>query len=160
LPSNGPAILMSGGNDEVFAYLAADPTVAGYILQRRDGSYRRVVPWPKGIDPLDPFSNPHLMLFFDDGFGATFYDRNPDGRLVGHHTQDEIDIDLGIRPRRLAWLDQHTLVSCGHDGVRVIPVDGVTAETVLENDICQDQGFFVSSGFVYYQVGTTLRRVK
>jgi hypothetical protein len=160
LPANGAAILLSGGNDEVFAYVVADPAVPGYILQRRDGRFYRVVHWPKGVDPVDPFANPNVIFFFDAGFGATFYDRDDDGRIVGHHTMDNIDIDLGIRPRTLGWLDDHTLITCGRDGVRLVPVDGKTPETVLDNDICLDKLLWVNNGHVYYEVGTVVRKTK
>jgi hypothetical protein len=160
LPSNGPAILLSGGNDQVFAYLVADPTVPGYFLQRRDGRYSRLVHWPKGVDPADPFSNPNLMLFWDYGYGVTFYDRDNDGRIVGHHTMDNMDIDLGIRPQTLIWLDPHHLVTCGNDGVRIVSTDGVTPEVVLDNDICTNKLLQFDGDSVVYEVGDVIRKTK
>lgn len=160
LPANGPAILLSGGNDDVFCYAAADPTLPGYILQRRDGSFSRTVKWPKGIDPSDPFSNAQLQFFFDTGAGLTFYDRDGDGRIVGHHTTDDIDIDLGIRPKTWVWQDENTLVTCGRDGVRKVPVDGKTAETVLDADLCSNKLLWINNGYVYYEVDTFVRKTK
>jgi hypothetical protein len=155
---DGPALLYSLGADDVFAYIVTNPALPGYLIQRRDGSYKRIVPWPKGIDPANPFKNG--LFFGDNGAGDVFYDRDIDGRIVGHHTRDAIDVDLGIRPRFLAWVDSRRFVTCGGDGVRVVPVDGVTAETILDNDLCKSSLLGISGGYVYYDVATTVRKVK
>jgi hypothetical protein len=160
LPSNGAAILQSFGADQVFFYAVADPSLKGYFLIRRDGSFMRQVPWPKGIDASDPFSSPELMFFPDTGAGKTFYDRGVDGRIVGHHTLDAGDVDIGIRPKTLTWMDDHTLVTCGNDGVRVVPVDGMTAERVLDDNICQTTLLYLNDGYVYYDVDTAVRKTK
>ena len=167
LPSNGPAIVVPGGADDVFAYVVADPSIPGYVLQRRDGSFSRTVPWPKGVDPTDPFSDTQLIFFFDTGAGLTFYDRNDDGRIVGHHTKDNLDIDIGIRPRVLQWVDDNTLVTCGNDGVRLVYVTPdstnmgkLPPERVLDEDICQPTLLTQNSGYVYYEVGTVVRKAK
>lgn len=157
LPS-GPGVLFSGGSDDVFAYLVTDSAQPGYILQRRDESFKRVVPWPKGIDGANPFAKG--VFFFDSGAGELFFDRDADGRLVAHHTRDNLDVDLGIRPRFLSWLDSRTLITCGVDGVRVVPVDGVTPERVLDNDQCKTQLLWLNRGYVYYDVGTAVRKTK
>src|SRR5437868_2203145 len=150
---DGPALLYSMGADDVFAYIVTNPALPGYLIQRRDDSFKRVVPWPKGIDPSNPFKNG--LFFSDDGAGDVFYDRDADGRIVGHHTKDNLDIDLGIRPRFLAWVDSKRLLTCGVDGVRVVPVDGVTPESVLDEDICKTSMLTIDGGYVYYDVGTT-----
>ena len=155
---DGPALIYSMGADDAFAYIVTNPGLPGYLIQRRDGSYKRIVPWPKGIDPANPFKNG--LFFSDDGAGDVFYDRDIDGRIVGHHTRDSLDVDLGIRPRFLAWVDSRRLVTCGPDGVRLVPVDGVTPETVLDNDICKTALLAVAGGYVYYEVGTTVRKAK
>jgi hypothetical protein len=155
---DGPALLYSLGADDVFAYIVTNPGLPGYLLQRRDGSYKRIVPWPKGIDPANPFKNG--LFFGDNGPGDVFYDRDVDGRIVGHHTRDNIDVDLGIRPRFLAWVDQKRFVTCGPDGVRVVFADGVTPEVVLDDDICKTSLLAQAGGYIYYDVGTTLRKVK
>jgi hypothetical protein len=155
---DGPALLYSLGADDVFAYIVTNPGLPGYLLQRRDASFKRIVPWPKGIDPANPFKNG--LFFGDSGPGDTFYDRDVDGRIVGHHTYDNGDIDLGIRPRFLAWVDSKRLVTCGPDGVRVVFVDGVTPEKVLDSDICKQQLLGLSNGYVYYNVATTVRKTK
>jgi hypothetical protein len=155
---DGSALIYSLGDDDVFAYIVTDPGTPGYILQRRDGSYRRIVPWPAGIDPANPFKNG--LFFGDTGAGDTFYDRDADGRIVGHHTRDNVDIDLGIRPRFLAWSDANTLVTCGNDGVRVVPVDGVTSERILDEEICKPSLLYINRGYVYYNVGMTMRKTK
>src|SRR5262249_43881851 len=152
-----PALIYSFGNDQVFAYIVTDKTLPGYLLQRRDGSFKRIVPWPKGIDPQNPFKN---GLFFTDYAGDVFYDRDADRRIVGHHTRDNRGVALGIRPRFLAWIDWHTLVTCGNDGVRVVHDDGVTPELILDNDICKTQILYTNRGYVYYAVGTTVRKTK
>ncbi|HEY1587708.1 MAG TPA: hypothetical protein VGH63_18545, partial [Polyangia bacterium] len=154
---DGPALLYSLGADDKFAYIVTDPSLPGYLLQRRDGSFKRIVPWPKGIDPSNPFKNG--LFFGDDGAGDTFYDRDADGRIVGHHTFDNADIDLGIRPRFLTWADSKHLVTCGGDGVRLVPVDG-SAETILDNDICKTSLLAVADGYVYYYVDTSVRKAK
>ncbi len=160
---DGPALLYSLGSDDVFAYIVTNPALPGYLLQRRDGSYKRIVPWPKGIDPANPFKNG--LFFGDDGAGDYFYDRDADGRIVGHLTrqprrQGELfDVDLGIRPRFLAWVDSQHLVTCGSDGVRLVPVDG-TLETVLDEEICKPALLAIDGGYVYYEVATTVRKVK
>jgi len=154
---DGAQLIYSLGADDVFAYIVMNPALPGYLLQRRDGSFKRIVPWPKGIDPSNPFKN---GLFFGDiDAGKTFYDRDGDGRIVGHHTYDNVDVDLGIRPRFLAWVDSKRFVTCGNDGVRLVPVDGVTPETVLDNDICKAQLLAVANNFVYYDVATSVRKV-
>lgn len=155
---DGPALIYSLGADDVFAYIVTDPSLPGYILQRRDGSFRRVVPWPAGIDPANPFKNG--LFFGDTGAGDVFYDRDGEGRIVGHHTRDNVDIDLGIRPRFLAWLDAKTLVTCGNDGVRVVPVDGVTPERILDEEICKPSLLWINGGYVYYVVDTTIRKTR
>jgi len=155
---DGPALLYSLGADDVFAYIVTNPALPGYLLQRRDGSFKRIVPWPKGIDPANPFKNG--LFFGDNGAGDVFYDRDIDGRIVGHHTRDNTDVDLGIRPRFLAWVDSKRFVTCGNDGVRVVFVDGVTPELVLDDDICKTQLLGLSGGYVYYNVATTVRKAK
>ena len=151
---DGPALLYSLGADDVFAYIVTNPALPGYLLQRRDGSYKRIIPWPKGIDPANPFKQG--LFFGDDGAGDVFYDRDVDGRIVGHDTRDNRDVDLGIRPRFLAWLDHQAAWSpAAADGVRLVPVDGVTPETVLDQDICKPALLAVADGYVYYEVGTT-----
>ncbi|HWE27036.1 MAG TPA: hypothetical protein VHB97_03495 [Polyangia bacterium] len=154
---DGPALLYSLGSDDAFVYIVTDPGLPGYLIQRRDGSYRRIIPWPKGIDPANPFKN---GLFFGDAGGLVFYDRDVDGRIVGHHTRDNLDVDLGIRPRFLIFADNDRLVTCGPDGVRVVPVDGVTPETVLDDDICKTSMLSIADGYVYYVVATSLRKAK
>ena len=155
---DGPALLYSLGADDVFAYIVTNPALSGYLLQRRDGSFKRIVPWPKGIDPANPFKNG--LFFGDAGAGDTFYDRDIDGRIVGHHTRDNLDVDLGIRPRFLAWVDAKRFVTCGPDGVRVVWVDGVTPEQILDEEICKTALLAVSGGYVYYEVGQTVRKTK
>ncbi len=155
---DGPALLYSLGADDVFAYIVTNPALPGYLIQRRDGSFHRIVPWPKGIDPANPFKNG--LFFGDDGAGDTFYDRDIDGRIVGHHTRDNLDVDLGIRPRFIAWVDGKRFVTCGGDGVRVVFVDGVTPEEVLDEEICKTSLLAVANGYVYYDVATTVRKVK
>ena len=155
---DGPALLYSLGNDDVFAYIVTTPALPGYLIQRRDGSYKRIIPWPKGIDPANPFKNG--LFFGDDGAGDVFYDRDGDGRIVGHHTRDNLDVDLGIRPRFLSWVDPKRFVTCGADGVRVVFVDGVTPELVLDGDICKPALLAQAGGYVYYDVGTTVRKAK
>ena len=155
---DGPALLYSLGADDVFAYIVTNPALPGYLIQRRDGSFKRVVPWPKGIDPANPFKNG--LFFGDNSVGDTFYDRDIDGRIVGHHTRDNVDIDLGIRPRFLAWVDSKRFVTCGPDGVRVVFVDGATPEVVLDDDLCKTSLLAVANGYVYYDVATTVRKAK
>ena len=150
--------MYSLGADDVFAYIVTNAGLPGYLIQRRDGSLQAHRPWPKGIDPANPFKNG--LFFGDNGAGDVFYDRDIDGRIVGHHTRDAIDVDLGIRPRFLAWVDSKRLVTCGNDGVRVVFADGVTPELVLDDEICKAQLLGVSGGYVYYDVGTTVRKAK
>ena len=153
-----PAVIYSFGADDVFAYIVTGADQPGYIIQRRDGSYRRIVPWPKGVDPANPFKNGGF--FSDSGAGKVFYDRDIDGRVVGHHTTDNRDVDLGIRPRFLAWIDANTLITCGDDGLRVVPADGVTSERILDEDPCRQQLLYFNAGYVYYDVGFTVRKAK
>jgi hypothetical protein len=155
---DGPALLYSLGADDGFAYIVTNKALPGYLLQRRDGSFKRVVPWPKGIDPANPFKDG--LFFRDYSAGAMFYDRDIDGRIVGHSTRDNRDVDLGIRPRFLAWAGANKLVTCGSDGVHVVPTDGHTPELVLDDDICKPALFAFGSAYVYYEVGTTLRKAK
>lgn len=155
---DGPALLYSLGADDGFAYIVTNAALPGYLLQRRDGSYKRIIPWPKGIDPTNPFKNG--LFFRDDGPGDVFYDRDGDGRIVGHHTRDNLDVDLGIRPRFIQWIDPARFVTCGADGVRVVFVDGVTPEIVLDDDICQPSLLAQYGGYVYYDVGTEVRKAR
>lgn len=155
----GPGTLYVGGNDSVFAYLVTDGSQPGYLLQQRNGSFSRVIPWPKGVDPANPFAK---GSFFFNGGGSIFYDRDADGRVVGHSTRDGRDTDVGVRPRYYAWLDNSHWVTCGPDGLRLVFLDGVTPERVLDNDPCaQDRiNFSQDWTYVYYDVGTVLRKVK
>jgi hypothetical protein len=57
-------------------------------------------------------------------------------------------------------VDQKRFVTCGPDGVRVVFVDGVTPEVVLDDDLCKTSLLAQAGGYVYYDVGTTLRKVK
>jgi hypothetical protein len=150
-----PQALFSGGEDDVFAYFPVGKKVPGYYLQRRDESFSRIVPWAKGVDPANPFKD---SAFFFDGNGDRFFDRDSDGRLVAHSTHSSLDIDLGIRPRSIGWIDSHTLVTCGQDGVRVVPIDGKTPERVLDNDQCKPGRLSPWRGYVYYDVGTAIRK--
>ena len=110
-------------------------------------------PGPRGS--IRPTRSRTALFFSDDGAGRRFYDRDADGRIVGHHTHDNVDVDLGIRPRLLGLGRLASASSpAATDGVRVVPVDGVTPETVLDNDICKPANFSASAnGFVYYDVG-------
>ena len=67
---DGPALLYSLGADDVFAYIVTSAALPGYLIQRRDGSFKRIVPWPKGIDPANPFKN---GLFFGDNGAGDFF---------------------------------------------------------------------------------------
>jgi hypothetical protein len=155
---DGPALIYSLGADDVFAYIVMNPALPGYLLQRRDGSFKRIVPWPKGIDPSNPFKD---GLFFGDyNNGDTFYDRDADGRIVGHSTKSNVDIDLGIRPRFLSWVDAKRFVTCGPDGVRVVFVDGKTPEVVIDSDLCKSALLGLANGYVYYEVATSIRKAK
>lgn len=154
----GPAVLFSGGADDVFAYIVSDGSQPGYYLYRRDGSFSRIVPWPKGVTANDPFRNG--AYWFDNDTGDTFFDRDADGRVVAHHTKDNIDVDLGIRPRFFAWLDTQTWVTCGNDGVRVVHLDGRTPESILDPDPCKQERLGLANGYAYYDVGTVVRKVK
>jgi hypothetical protein len=154
---SGGAVLFSGGNDQLFAYIGSDPLQSTYTIQRRDG-YSRSIPFPKGIDPGNPFGKG--QFFWDAGAGDTFYDRTGDGRIVGHSTTSLADVDLGIRPRSIQWYGQHTLLTCGSDGVRLVPDDGKTPETILDNDICDPTLMWQNNGYLYYDVGNTIRKAK
>jgi hypothetical protein len=154
---DGPSVLIPvGGEDQVFAFINMVATEPGYLLQRRDESFRRIVPWPKGVDPTSPFKDG--AYFSDIGDGDYFFDRDIDGRVVAHSTRDNLDIDLGIRPRFMAWVDTNTLVSCGSDGVRVFTTDGFTPERILDNDPCKTQLLQLGDDTIYYDVGTTVRK--
>jgi hypothetical protein len=153
----GNAVLFVGGQDSAFVYMVTDGSQPGYLVQQRDRSFTRVVPWPKGVDPANPFGKGHF--FWDNGRADVFYDQNADGRLIGHHARDNLDVDLGIRPTYLGWVDSSRLISCGIDGVRIIPVDG-TPEHILDNDPCSQSGLFINGDYAYYDVGTVLRKAK
>lgn len=154
----GAAVLFSGGADDVFAYIITDGNQPGYYLQRRDESFSRIVPWPKGVTANDPFRNG--AYWFDNDTGDTFFDRDADGRVVAHSTRDNGDVDLGIRPRFFNWLDDKTWVTCGNDGVRIVHVDGRTPESVLDDTPCKQERLNLMNGYAYYDVGTTIRKVK
>jgi hypothetical protein len=160
----GPAILFVGGGDTVFAYLPTSADQPGYILQRRFSSFMRIVPWPKGVDPANPFGKGN---FFWDSTGDVFYDRNAEGRIVAHSAHDNTDIDLGIRPPFFNFISRKTLVTCGIDGVRLVPVDGKSPEIIVDDDVCAEGQLFwytdpshrdYEHTWIYYLVGKTLRK--
>jgi hypothetical protein len=152
----GPPVILTG-NDAVFVYMVTDGTQPGYLLQWRDESFRRIIPWPKGVDGANPFKNG--AYFFQNTY-EHFFDRDADGRLVAHDTRDNLDIDLGIRPPLVVSIDAKTLLTCGQDGVRIVFMDGVTPERMLDNDICKPGLVWLNHGYAYYYVGTTVRKTK
>jgi hypothetical protein len=156
MPASG--ILYPAPNDVAFAYMVTDGKQPGYFLYRRDGSFKRIVPWPKGVSSTDPFGKG--SYFWDSGRGNIFYDRDANGRVVGHDSRSNLDTDLGIRPRYAGWIDSRTLISCGTDGLRLVTADGKTPERILDDQVCQQSLLFVSNGFAYYEVGNTVRKTK
>lgn len=161
LVPSGPAVLFSGANDNVFVYMVTDQRLPGYLIQQRDDSFHRIVPWPKGVAGAVPFKN---GAFFFDNTGKWFLDRDADGRIVAHSTTDNSDVDIGIRPRFLGWVDERTLITCGPDGLRTVRIDGKTPERILDADICKPQLLWLNRDsrsrhlYAYYDVGTTVRK--
>ena len=128
-------------------------------IQRRDGSFKRIVPWPKGIDPANPFKN---GLFFTDYCARRRLLRSRRRRAHRRPPHARQHRRRSRHPPALprSGSTRSTLVTCGADGVRVVPVDGVTPETVLDEDICKTALLMLADGFVYYDVGTTVRKAK
>lgn len=156
-PAGGALLFVGGGNDDVFTYMVGDKTLPGYVIQRRDNAFRRVIPWPKGVDAANPYGKGYF--FWDAGQGQTFYDMDEDNRLVGHSAVDNTDIDLGIRTHSMAWVTYTSLASCGTDGVRLFSVDGSSPETILTNEACDATNFWINNGYVYYNAGTSIHKV-
>ena len=156
-PAGGALLFVGGGEDNVFTYMVSDSALPGYILQRRDTGFRRIIPWPKGVSPLNPYGKGYF--FWDAGQGQTFYDMDEDNRLVGHSAVDNTDIDLGIRTHSMAWVTNSSLASCGVDGVRVFAVDGKSPEVILTNEVCDPTNFWINNGFVYYNSDTSIHKV-
>jgi hypothetical protein len=154
----GSALLYVGGTqDDVFTYMVSSKKQPGYIIQRRDSDFRRIIAWPKGVDPSNPYGKGYY--FWDSGQGRVFYDMDADNRLVAHSALDNTDIDLGIHSRSLAWVNGTSLASCGDDGVRIFAVDGKTPESLLTDEVCVATNFWISDGFIYYDSGTNVRKV-
>jgi hypothetical protein len=153
---NGGAVFAAGKQDRVFVYWPITEGSTQYLIQRRDKSFQRLVPMPPGVAPDNP--PPRMFTFSDDEEYVIARDR--DDRLLSHSTRTEQTIDLGVRSKTWSFApDSHTLIICGADGLRSVPVDGA-AESVLDASRCEPNGGLVfEAGFVHYGAPDGVRRV-
>lgn len=153
----GPALLLAGGNDTVFAYLAENPQTVHYDVVQRDGSYKRALPLPMGLNPLNPTEN---VRFFFNGDGSRLYVRDGNGLLVWYATRSEDKVELGVQPR-LMLLDEGrgVLIACGSRGLNAVRIDG-SGETVLDPTPCGVNGSLWERGDkILYGAAGELREV-
>ncbi|MDW8282112.1 MAG: hypothetical protein RMK29_10395 [Myxococcales bacterium] len=150
----GPAQIMTGGPEDVFLYWVTRPTTTHFDVVRRDGSFRRRIPVPRGVDPTRPLDKGG----FFDATGRRLLVRDGEGRVTLYSTVDEQDRDLGVRPRRMVLLPRERLLTCGEDGLRVVPLAGGD-DLVLDRDACQGNSLWTSGDSVFYTVGDHMRRV-
>jgi hypothetical protein len=150
----GTVTLDPNGDDTAFAYFHWDKSATGYVVQQRDESFSRSIPWPKGIDPANPFQDG--QFFWGD---TTYYDRDKDGRIVGHDPKSMADVDLGIRPKTHFWYSGD-LMTCGDDGLRRVKTDGKTPDMVIYGDKCVSLPFALRHGSFFYMRGNQIWQVK
>jgi hypothetical protein len=191
----GVGNLILGGVDDVFAYVPPKGTTDKYELVRRTGGMRRDIPIPGGD------TAPSLSGAMFSGDAEYFFDRQPCAicdtepddadrggferrQVVAHSTRAEVDLDLGLLPRRI-WLyepsaSRRQFITCGNDGLRIVPVveseqnpRRVLDETPCATDVFALQRIPIPSapeaqrpGYtgqsrteVFYAIGNELRRV-
>jgi hypothetical protein len=154
----GPAQLLTGGADDVFLYWVTRPQTTHFDVVRRDGSFRRRIPVPEGVDPAKPLDQGG----FFDGTGRRLFMRDGAGRVTIFSTVDEADVDLGVRPRRLLLLDGDEMLTCGEDGLRVVPLRGrelMPPDRILDKMPCQGSGLWFLGDALLYLVSNQMYRV-
>ena len=154
--SPGPGVLFPSSANDLFVWWPARKDTTAFLIQRRDGSFSRVVPLPDGATGMIPF--PTGRPFFLPG--NLFVTRDGNKVLVTHSTTSEKDTPLGVRPDTLAYdRARKALITCGTDGVRSVPVDA-SPERVLDPDACDEtQGLGFHRGRAVYVAGHQLRSV-
>ncbi|MFO0573523.1 MAG: hypothetical protein U1A78_05975 [Polyangia bacterium] len=124
LPSGNP-ILSVSGNDAACVYVAQRPDAKLMYLLRSDGSYRRELPLPAGVDPMKVLEKARLSLL-DDGSALLVQDAMDQVTLYG--TQSETQVALGKQPRTFLFdREQRALLTCSDSGVLRVPLDGSAA---------------------------------
>lgn len=134
LPSGSP-ILVPSARDGAFLYIAQRPDAKLMYLVRTDGSYRRELPLPKGVDPTKALEKMRLQ-FLDD---TTLLVQDPMDQITLYSSTSKSMVPLGKHPRAFI-LDrtQTALLTCADDGVRRVPLDGAAA-SALETAGCDPE---------------------
>ncbi len=152
----GDEILRQGAGGAVFTYWVKAMDTTGFDVIRRKPLYRRHLPSPAGLDPMDPLAK---GAFFFSYAGDLLFTRDAEGLVVAHSTAMEADTQLGVRPRGPIIDDaRQALIFCGDDGLRSVPYDG-SLETVLDPDSCNPQGTQFDGTTLLYLSGTQTRQV-
>jgi hypothetical protein len=131
LPSGSP-VLVPSSRDGAFLYIAQRPDAKLMYLVRTDGSYRRELPLPMGVDPTKALEKMRLQ-FLDD---STLLVQDPKDQVTLFGSTSEAMVALGKHPRTfLLDREQRALLTCSEAGVRRVPLDGAEAST-LETAPC------------------------
>ena len=120
----GDGVLLAAPGDVAFAYIPTKNPDKMFFLYRSDGSVKRQLALPAGVDPKAPFEKGR---FFFDSRGELFLAQDEAGLLVAHRTTAQVDRELGTFDRD-AVLDgkTRTLWFCGMRGlVRLSLADGM-----------------------------------
>jgi hypothetical protein len=154
-----PGFFGIGYGDLAFLYWVAKPDQTTFFTFRSDGSFARELPIPPSVtDPTDPkmqfqwsYSSDYLVI------------RDPEGGVMVHSTIDNVDHDLGVRPKLIGVYGDNLLLACGDSGLRTVQLDG-THETLLDPLPCDEHGdlevqFIEMKNWIYYGANSELWRV-
>lgn len=160
LVPNGPALLFPSDDDRAIFYIVQDADVTEYDLIKLDGSFRRKIPLPPMVSPIDPLST---MTFFFTGEGDEQYLvlRDPSDEVTLYSTHEVREIALGKLPGTI-WVLQSIgrAFACGALGLISVKLDG-TDPQVLDARTCATSftQLGLTDSFVYYGVDDRLQRI-
>lgn len=147
LPPGG-GLLLSSPREEAFVYIASRVAANPLLLLRSDGTFKRQLALPMGVDAEHLFEK--FRLFFDPT-SDWLITRGPDGKLVARATREERDVELGASDPDLIFdSTREALISCGPEGLRRLPLSGLPA-TQLDPKACQPAVLRALPGRVLYK---------
>jgi hypothetical protein len=142
----GPAVMVLGGYDDVIAWLPLRPDNTEIVLFRRDGSFRRTLPVPAGVDPSDYEKG--TFFFTYGGDWLVVRDGNDQVTLYGTRSLDTRE--YGVVPGSLERTTDH-LLACGPGGLLTVALTG-GVRTVLDERPCQRGTTRLIGRRLYYQL--------
>lgn len=160
LVPNGPALLFPSDDDRVMFYIVQDADVTEYDLLRLDGSFRRKIPLPSGVEPIDPLAG---MTFFFTGEGDAqrLVLRDADKNVTLYSTTAVQDVALG-KMAGVIWSQAslERIFVCGADGLFAMSFDGQT-KTLYDARPCATDftQLGITDEHIYYGVEQKLYRI-